>query len=62
MNYRPIDRANIADAARHLEDARRMRDAAMISAAIDVLRQRLEPIRISNPKLYDEYAHLLELQ
>jgi hypothetical protein len=62
MNYQPIDKANIVDAARHLEDAQRMRDAVAISAAADVLRQRLELIRISNPKLYGEYTHLLEIQ
>ena len=60
MNYRPIDRANVADAARHLEEARRTKDTDKITIAVAVLRERLALIKNSNLQLYAEFAHLLE--
>lgn len=60
MNYQPIDRANVVDAARHLEEARRTKDTHKIAVAVVVLRERLALIKNSNLQLCAEFAHLLE--
>jgi hypothetical protein len=60
MNYQPIERANVADAARHLEEARRRKDPDKIVIAVAILKERLALIKNSNLQLYAEFAHLLE--
>lgn len=60
MNYQPIDRASIADAVCHLEEARRTKDADKIARAVGVLRERLLLIRNSILQLYATFAHQLE--
>lgn len=60
MKYKPIDRLNVEDAARHLEEVQRTNEAAKIDIAVDSLKERLALIKHSNPQLYAEYFHLVK--
>ena len=59
MHYRSIEEANVADAAGHLADAKRMNDPAKIQLARSHLREQLELIRQARPDLYEQYANNL---
>ncbi len=60
MKYKPIDRLNVEDAARRLEEAQRTNDSSKIDIAVDSLKERLTLIKPSNPQLYAEYFHLIK--
>ena len=60
MKYEPIDELNISDAARHLEDARRMNDQERIRIARTQLQNQLDLVKETKPNLYQKYLNLLE--
>jgi hypothetical protein len=60
MNYRPIDEANLADAAKHLAEAKRMNSPVHIQAAILQLKEQMKLIEPTNPRLCAHYQVLIQ--
>ena len=60
MNYRPIDEANLEDAAKHLGEAKRMNSPVHIQAAILQLQEQIKIVEPTNPKLCAYYQALIQ--
>lgn len=60
MKYQSIEELNIADALRHLVDARRMKNLDRVQIALDHLQIQLDLVKDTRPDLYKKYADQIE--
>lgn len=59
-NMKSIQQANIDDAIRHMQEARRMNDRRSFESAYENLRDTLEATRDADMHTYNKYVHLLD--